>query len=107
MYALHREYYKVLKPQLKRYRADSYQKPDYDEMSEMEKRMEALFLERAKKEYAEFIDSTPYTKPHEYFLKERKRIEEAISSQVDAKVDALRKRERKMKAETQARLQGA
>lgn len=107
LYALHQEYYKVLKPQLARYRADSYQKPDDDEMSEMEKRMEALFLERAKKEYAEFIDSTPYTKPGEYFLKERKRIEKAISSQVNAKVDALRKRERKMKAETQARLQGA
>lgn len=107
LYALHQEYYKVLKPQLARYRADSYQKPDDDEMSEMEKRMEALFLERVKKEYAEFIDSTPYTKPHEYFLKERKRIEEAISSQVDAKVDALRKRERKIEAETHARLQGA
>lgn len=107
LYALHQEYYKVLKPQLARYRADSYQKPDDDEMSEMEKRMEALFLERAKKEYAEFIDSTPYTKPSEYFLKERKRIEKAISSQVNAKVDALRKREREMKAETQARLQGA
>ena len=107
LYALHQEYYKVLKPQLSRYRADSYQKPDDDEMSEMEKRMEALFLERAKKEYAEFIDSTPYTKPREYFLKERKRIEEAIRSQVDAKVDALRKREREMEAETQARLQGA
>lgn len=107
LYALHREYYKVLKPQLARYRADSYQKPDDDEMSEMEKRMEALFLERAKKEYAEFIDSTPYTKPGEYFLKERKRIEKAISSQVNAKVDALRKREREMKAETRARLQGA
>ena len=107
LYALHQEYYKVLKPQLARYRADSYQKPDDDEMSEMEKRMEALFLERAKKEYAEFIDSTPYTKPREYFLKERKRIEEAISSQVDAKDDALRKREREMEAETQARLQGA
>lgn len=107
LYALHQEYYKVLKPQLARYRADSYQQPDDDEMSEMEKRMEALFLERAKKEYAEFIDSTPYTKPHEYFLKERERIEKAIHSQVDAKVDALRKREREMEAETQARLQGA
>ena len=107
LYALHQEYYKVLKPQLERYRADSYQKPDDDEMSEMEKRMEALFLERAKKEYAVFIDSTPYTKPREYFMKERKRIEEAISSQVDAKDAALRKREREMKAETQARLQGA
>ncbi len=107
LYALHQEYNKVLKPQLARYRADSYQKPDDDEMSEMEKRMEALFLERAKKEYAAFIDSTPYTKPREYFLKERKRIEEAISSQVEAKDDALRKREREMEAETQARLQGA
>lgn len=107
LYALHQEYNKVLKPQLARYRADSYQKPDDDEMSEMEKRMEALFLERAKKEYAAFIDSTPYTKPREYFLKERKRIEEAISSQVEAKEDALRKREREMEAETQARLQGA
>ena len=107
LYALHKEYYKVLKPQLARYRADSYQKPDDDEMSEMEKRMEALFLERAEKEYAEFIDSTPYTKPREYFLKERKRIEGAIRSQVDAKYDALRKREREMEAETQARLQGA
>jgi hypothetical protein len=54
-----------------------------------------------------FIDSTPYTKPREYFTKERKRIEEAIRSQVDAKDAALRKREREMKAETQARLQGA
>lgn len=107
LYALHQEYNKVLKPQLARYRADSYQKPDDDEMSEMEKRMEALFLERAKKEYAAFIDSTPYTKPREYFLKERKRIEEAISSQVKAKDDALRKREREMESETQARLQGA
>ncbi len=107
LYALHKEYYKVLKPQLERYRADSYQKPDNDEMSEMEKRMEALFLERAEKEYAEFIDSTPYTKPREYFLKERKRIEGAIRSQVDAKYDALQKREREMEAETQARLQGA
>ena len=107
LYALHKEYYKVLKPQLARYRADSYQKPDNDEMSEMEKRMEALFIERAEKEYAEFIDSTPYTKPREYFLKERKRIEKAIRSQVDAKYDALRNRERKMEAETQARLQGA
>lgn len=107
LYALHQEYNKVLKPQLARYRADSYQKPDDDEMSEMEKRMEALFLERAKKEYAAFIDSTPYTKPREYFLKERKRIEEAISSQVKAKDDALRKREREMEAETQALLQGA
>lgn len=107
LYALHQEYNKVLKPQLARYRADSYQEPDDDEMSEMEKRMEALFLERAKKEYAAFIDSTPYTKPREYFLKERKRIEEAIRSQVKAKDDALRKREREMEAETQARLQGA
>lgn len=98
LYALHKEYYKVLKPQLARYRADSYQKPDDDEMSEMEKRMEALFLERAKKEYAEFIDSTPYTKPREYFLKERKRIEGAIRSQVDAKDDALRKRERELQS---------
>lgn len=107
LYALHQEYNKVLKPQLARYRADSYQEPDDDEMSEMEKRMEALFLERAKKEYAAFIDSTPYTKPREYFLKERKRIKEAIRSQVKAKEDALRKREREMEAETQARLQGA
>ncbi len=98
LYELHLEYCKILKPQLERYRADSYQPPDGDEMSEMEKRMEALFLERAKKEYAEFIDSTPYTKPHEYFLKERKRIEQEIASLRTVKEDALRKRERELQS---------
>ncbi|MBR5330981.1 MAG: AI-2E family transporter, partial [Akkermansia sp.] len=107
LYALHQEYYEVLKPQLERYRADSYQKPDDDEMSEMEKRMEALFLERAKKEYAQVIKTTPYLEPFKYFSKERERIEHEMHSLRQAKKDALWKREREMEAETQARLQGA
>lgn len=104
---LHQEYCKTLQPQLQLYRASSYQQPDDDEMSEMEKRMEALFLERAKSEYAQVIKTTPYLEPFKYFSKERERIEHEMHSLRQAKEDALRKRERKMEAETQARLQGA
>ena len=107
LYELHLEYCKILQPQLERYRADSYQPPDGDEMSEMEKRMEELFLERAKKEYGQMIKTTPYLELFNYFSKERKRIEQEIDSLRTVKEDALRKRERKMEAETQARLQGA
>lgn len=104
---LHQEYCKTLQPQLQLYRASSYQQPDDDEMSEMEKRMEALFLERAKSEYAQVIKTTPYLEPFKYFSKERERIEHEMHSLRQAKVDALWKRERKMEAETQARFQGA
>lgn len=104
---LHQEYCKTLQPQLQLYRASSYQQPDDDEMSEMEKRMEALFLERAKSEYAQVIKTTPYLEPFKYFSKERERIEHEMHSLRQAKEDALWKREREMEAETQARLQGA
>ena len=104
---LHQEYCKTLQPQLQLYRASSYQQPDDDEMSEMEKRMEALFLERAKSEYAQVIKTTPYLEPFKYFSKERERIEHEMHSLRQAKVDALWKREREMEAEIQARLQGA
>ena len=104
---LHQEYCKTLQPQLQLYRASSYQQPDDDEMSEMEKRMEALFLERAKSEYAQVIKTTPCLEPFKYFSKELERIEHEMHSLRQAKEDALWKREREMEAETQARLQGA
>ena len=102
---LHQEYCKTLQPQLQLYRASSYQQPDDDEMSEMEKRMEALFLERAKSEYAQVIKTTPYLEPFKYFSKERERIEHEMHSLRQAKEDALWKREREMERERLRELQ--